>query len=94
MRHGWVTRSSTSEVDLSLLASLHPDGLVVGLVTLHLEAGRYLVAHEALLTLQHQHRPAPQPQQHGPVSTRRYLHNIYSKHKDNQECDGNVVIVN
>lgn len=78
-----LKRSRTSEVDLSLLASFHPDGLIVGLVALHLEAGRHLVAHEALLTFQHQHWPAPQ----------QILY-IYTKHEDGHECDENVVIVN
>lgn len=44
-------------MDDSLLPTLHQDGLVGGLVALELVGGGALVAHEALLTLQHQDWP-------------------------------------
>ena len=47
----------TLEEHLSLVAPLHVHGLVVGLVALELRRGRALVAHEALVTLEHQNGP-------------------------------------
>lgn len=52
----WV-RYTTSEEDLAILAMLHLDGLVVGLVALHLEAVGGLITHKPLLSLQDQHWP-------------------------------------
>lgn len=71
--HVWCMESSTSEVDLSLLSSLHLDSLIIGFIALHLEAGRRLVAHKALFTLQHQHRPAPPPQNCDLVKMYKYI---------------------
>lgn len=50
-------RYTTSEEDLAILAMLHLDGLIVGLVALHLEAVGGLVTHKPLLSFQHQHWP-------------------------------------
>lgn len=89
----WLVGSSTSEVDLSLFASLHSDGLVVGFVALHLEAGRRLVAHEALLTLQHQHRPSPP---HNNATQSVHIKTLtklrINKCKECRGCDANLVI--
>ncbi len=47
-------------MDLSLVRPLADDELVVGLVALQLAGLARAVAHEALLALQHQHRPVHQ----------------------------------
>ncbi len=50
----------TFEVHRSRVGSLDPDGLVVGPVALQPGGGGGAPAHEALLTLEHQHGPVGQ----------------------------------
>ena len=52
--------SITFEIDHSLVGALDHNHLVVGLVALQLVARAGLVAHKALVTLQHEDRPVDQ----------------------------------
>ena len=51
---------STFEIDHSLVGALDHNHLVVGLVAFQLVGGAGLVAHKALVTLQHEDRPVDQ----------------------------------
>ena len=52
--------SITFEIDHSLVGALDHNHLVVGLVAFQLVGGAGLVAHKALVTLQHEDRPVDQ----------------------------------
>ena len=51
---------STFEIDHSLVGAFDHNHLVVGLVAFQLVRGAGLVAHKALVTLQHEDRPVDQ----------------------------------